>query len=289
MSRPSGVMLPHWVSFRRDDRRLPRFPSGAPGYFYGAPDSRWVDGDGKDLGDSCEFARVTTAVSLVDRPCVSLMAPSTPVWSWSRATSDGNVDGRVQAWTRLAVGHDHRNICERIGRVQPTTMGGGKSQRDSPFFVAPLFGRYSSSPGCSSVFKAYAGVRGAYAGRTQAYGERTQYAVSTRTISSRVVSLRVLSRFSQLSRSRLRCSLSLTATSAKSSGRLLAVWSLLGCFEQGVLFPEGSQVMVMRVAEGLLSPKGAVNSTQPKKPQRGGPVAQDQTSSQLKNRKASRL
>ena len=32
--------------------------------------------------------------------------------------------------------------------------------------------------------------------------------------------------------------------SAKSSGRLLAVWSLLGCSEQGVLFPEGSQVMV---------------------------------------------
>ena len=35
--------------------------------------------------------------------------------------------------------------------------------------------------------------------------------------------------------------------------------------------------------------KGAVNTTQPKKPQRGGPVAQDQTSTQPKNRKASRL
>ena len=66
-----------------------------------------------------------------------------------------------------------------------------------PIFVAPLFGRYSRSPGYSSVCKAYAGVRGAYAGRTQIYGERTQYAVSTRTISSRVVSLRVLSSFSQ--------------------------------------------------------------------------------------------
>ena len=72
----------------------------------------------------------------------------------------------------------------------------------------------------------------------------TQYSVSTRTISSRVVSLWVLSRVSQLSRSRLRCSLSLTATSTKFSGRLLAVWSLLGCSEQGVLFPEGSQAMV---------------------------------------------
>ena len=35
--------------------------------------------------------------------------------------------------------------------------------------------------------------------------------------------------------------------------------------------------------------KGALNSTQPKKPQRGGPVAQDQSSTQPKNRKVSRL
>ena len=39
-------------------------------------------------------------------------------------------------------------------------------------FVAPLFGRHSSSPGYCSVFKAYARVRGVYAGRTQTYGER---------------------------------------------------------------------------------------------------------------------
>ena len=56
-------------------------------------------------------------------------------------------------------------------------------------FVGLLFGRYSSSPGYCSVFKALAGVRGAYAGRTQNYGESTQYAVSFRTISSRIVSL----------------------------------------------------------------------------------------------------
>ena len=62
---------------------------------------------------------------------------------------------------------------------------------------------------------------------------------------------------------RLRCSLSMTATSAKSSGRLLAVWSLLGCSEQGVLFPEGSQVMVKELPKA--SPfkwRSQLNSTQ---------------------------
>ena len=44
-----------------------------------------------------------------------------------------------------------------------------------PIFVALLFVRYSSSPGYSSVCKAYAGVRGAYAGRTQTL--RGAYAV----------------------------------------------------------------------------------------------------------------
>ena len=28
LSRPAGVKLPHWVSFFRDVRRLPRFPQG---------------------------------------------------------------------------------------------------------------------------------------------------------------------------------------------------------------------------------------------------------------------
>ena len=39
--------------------------------------------------------------------------------------------------------------------------------------------------------------------------------------------------------------------------------------------------MVKELLKACPSSKGAVNSTQPKKPQRGGPVAQDQTSSQL--------
>ena len=59
--------------------------------------------------------------------------------------------------------------------------------------------------------------------------------------------------------------------------------SLLRHSEQEVLFPGGSQVMVKELLKALSLLKGAVNSPEPKKPQRGGPVAQ------LKNRKASRL
>ena len=106
-----------------------------------------------------------------------------------KATGHQRAGGRSGAWTRLALGDDHRNVCERIGRDQPTRMGEGMSQWDFPFLWLPLVGRYSCSPGYSSVRRAHAGVRGAYAGRAQTYVERTQYAVSIRTISSRVVSL----------------------------------------------------------------------------------------------------
>ena len=144
-----------------------------------APLTRWVEGDGNVLGACCRrtsddcVSLVTvhvgpTWVSFVGslpsmeratghqragrqsgasldttRPGLFLtdLQPS-----MERATSEP-VDGRVQAWKRLALGHDHRNVCERIGRDQPTRMGEGKFQRDSQFFfVAPLFGRYSSSP-----------------------------------------------------------------------------------------------------------------------------------------------
>ena len=60
-----------------------------------------------------------------------------PTQCGPRATSEP-VDGRVQAWTRLAQGHVHRNVCERIGRDQPTRMGEGKSQRDPPFLWLPF-------------------------------------------------------------------------------------------------------------------------------------------------------
>ena len=36
--------------------------------------------------------------------------------------------GRRSGATRLALGHGHRNVCERIGRDQPTRMGEGTSQ-----------------------------------------------------------------------------------------------------------------------------------------------------------------
>ena len=39
-----------------------------------------------------------------------------------RATAEP-VDGRAQAWTRLALRHVHRNVCETIGHDQPTRMG----------------------------------------------------------------------------------------------------------------------------------------------------------------------
>ena len=46
--------------------------------------------------------------------------------------------------------------------------------------------------------------------------------------------------------------------------------SLLGYSEEEVLFPGGSKVMVKELLRACLFFKGAVNSTQPKKPQRGG-------------------
>ena len=75
-------------------------------------------------------ARVTTVCPLSQCmlvPLGCLLKGSTPGWRGPGATSEP-VDGRVQAWTRLALGHDHRNVCERIGRDQPTRMGEGKSQ-----------------------------------------------------------------------------------------------------------------------------------------------------------------
>ena len=70
-------------------------------------------------------ARVTTVCPLSQCTLVPLgvlQGTSTPVWRGPRATSEP-VDGRV-----LALGHDHRNVCERIGRDQPTRMGEGKSR-----------------------------------------------------------------------------------------------------------------------------------------------------------------
>ena len=74
-------------------------------------------------------ARVTTVCPLSQCMLVHLdsFKGSNPVWRGPRATSEP-VDGRVRAWTRLALGHDHRNVCERIGRDQPTRTEEGKSQ-----------------------------------------------------------------------------------------------------------------------------------------------------------------
>ena len=66
--------------------------------------------------------------------------------------------------------------------------------------------------------------------------------------------------------------------------------SLLGCSEQGVLFPEGSKVMIKELLKAcpfLMAQSTQLNSTQEaskRRASRPGP-----TSSQLKNRKASRL
>ena len=117
-----------------------------------------------------------------------------PPASWSTVGCKPGHDSPLDTITETSVkGSD---------AINPQGLEKGKSHLDATIFVVPLFGRYSSSPGYSSVSKAYADVRGAYASRTQAYGVRTQYAVSTRPISSRVVSLWVLSRISQMSRSR---------------------------------------------------------------------------------------
>ena len=56
--------------------------------------------------------------------------------------------------------------------IKPQGWEKGSPSETPRFFVAPLFGRYSSSPGYSTVSKAYAGARGACAGRAQAYGVR---------------------------------------------------------------------------------------------------------------------
>ena len=45
LSRPAGVKLPHWVSFCRDDRRLPRFPLGVGYFYWGSPGGPWYDLD----------------------------------------------------------------------------------------------------------------------------------------------------------------------------------------------------------------------------------------------------
>ena len=94
-----------------------------------APLTLWVEGMAVSSAPVA-VARVI-AVCLLSQcmlvPLGCLLRDLQPSMEKARAINEP-VDGRVQAWTRLALGHVHRNVCETIGRDQPTRMGEGKSQ-----------------------------------------------------------------------------------------------------------------------------------------------------------------
>ena len=127
-------------------------------------------------------ARLTHGVSLVTVHVGPtwwvFQGTSTPGWRGPRATSEP-VDCRVQAWTRLALGHVHRNVCERIGRAtNPQGWEKGSPSETPNFFVAPFL------VGIPAVQ-----VTAAYSRHTQAYVGRTGVG-RTRVVRSRTGSVR---------------------------------------------------------------------------------------------------
>ena len=97
--------------------------------FDGAPDPV-VEGDGNVFGAHCVRTSdycVSLVTVHVGPTWVSFKGPPTK-YGEGHGPPASLWNGRVQARTRLALGHDHRNVCERMGRDQPTRMGEGKSQ-----------------------------------------------------------------------------------------------------------------------------------------------------------------
>ena len=83
----------------------------------------------------------------------------------SRSThKDGRpepVDGRAQAWTRLALRLVHRNVCETIGHDQPTRMG-DRFWQESPTVccgIDVLLGTQSVIFACRSLRLSFCPVR----------------------------------------------------------------------------------------------------------------------------------
>ena len=83
----------------------------------------------------------------------------------SRSThKDGRpepVDGRAQAWTRLALRLVHRNVCETIGHDQPTRMG-DRFWQESPTVccgIDVLLGTQSVLFACRSLRLSFCPVR----------------------------------------------------------------------------------------------------------------------------------
>ena len=176
-------------------------------FLRGSPGGPWYDRDSP------------SSTAKWPRPPGSLMAPLTR-WSREMAMSSAPVVSLVSlhvglTWVSfkgpppqdgegLGPSASRSTAGCKPGRGSRSTHKGGRREVSVrlSIFVAALFVRYSSV----QVAAAYSRHTEAYVGRTwvvrRRTGERTQYAVSTRTISSRVVFLWVLSRFSQLSRSR---------------------------------------------------------------------------------------
>ena len=158
LSRPAAVKFPHWVSFCRDDRRLPRFlqgreiSTGLSGPWYDrdsssstatwprppgslmAPLTRWVEGDGHVLGARC---RRTSDY------CVSLVTVHVgPTWvslALGQPASRSTVackPGHNSPWTLImdlqpsmerATGHQRAG--RRSGASLDTTRPGTRSQK----------------------------------------------------------------------------------------------------------------------------------------------------------------
>ena len=189
-------------------------------------------------------ARVTAVCPLSQCtfvPLGSFKLPPTQQWRGPRATSEP-VDGRVQAWTRLALGPRSQKRL-REDRTRSTHKDGEVSVR-LPSFVAPLFGRYSRVQ-----------VTAAYSRHTQAYVGRA----------------RVVRRLTGSVRSK-RCRLARFLQGRFLCGFCRGFFCSCQGAGEGVLFP--GQRRGQSLQEGLSLSKAQPNTTRAPTRKLEGPMAQ---------------